>query len=56
MAKVRKKRVYELAKELNVSAKKLLEKLSSSGIMNLKNFSSVDEPVVRRAYGLFDKD
>jgi translation initiation factor IF-2 len=40
MAKVR---VYELAKELNMESKKLVEKLQSGG-MNIKNYmSTLDE-------------
>ncbi|MBW1900479.1 MAG: translation initiation factor IF-2 [Deltaproteobacteria bacterium] len=46
MAKVR---VYELAKELNMESKKLVEKLQSSG-MNIKNYmSTLDEDTAGRA-------
>ncbi len=46
MAKVR---VYELAKELNMESKKLVEKLQSSG-MNIKNYmSTLDEDAAGRA-------
>jgi translation initiation factor IF-2 len=46
MAKVR---VYELAKELNMESKKLVEKLTACG-MNIKNYmSTLDEEAVVRA-------
>lgn len=46
MAKVR---VYELAKELKMESKKLVEKLQSGG-MNIKNYmGTLDEEAVRRA-------
>jgi len=46
MAKVR---VYELAKELNMESKKLVEKLQSGG-MNIKNYmGTLDEEAVKRA-------
>ncbi|SPD74930.1 translation initiation factor IF-2 [uncultured Desulfobacterium sp.] len=46
MAKVR---VYELAKELNIDSKTLVDKLQSSG-MNVKNYlSTMDEADIKRA-------
>jgi len=46
MAKVR---VYELARELNMESKKLVEKLTACG-MNIKNYmSTLDEEAVVRA-------
>ena len=46
MAKVR---VYELAKELNVESKELVEKLKAGGL-NIKNYmSTLDEDLVKRA-------
>lgn len=46
MAKVR---VYELAKELNLESKKLVEKLQAGG-MDIKNYmSTLDEDAVKRA-------
>ena len=46
MAKVR---VYELAKELNMESKELVEKLQSGG-MDIKNYmSALDEDAIKRA-------
>jgi translation initiation factor IF-2 len=46
MAKVR---VYELAKELNMDNKTLVDKLQSSG-MNVKNYmSTLDEATIKKA-------
>ncbi|MBI4862659.1 MAG: translation initiation factor IF-2 [Candidatus Riflebacteria bacterium] len=50
-----KMRLYELAKELGVSSKELLDRLASYGIMNLKNFSALDDPVVARARSFYKK-
>jgi translation initiation factor IF-2 len=44
-----KVRVYELAKELNVESKELVEKLKAGGL-NIKNYmSTLDEELVKRA-------
>ena len=51
-----KMRLYELAKELGVSSKELLDRLTSYGVMNLKNFSALDDPVVARARSLYKKE
>ena len=49
MAKVR---VYELAKELNIESKELVEKLKISGI-NVRNYmSTLDEDSARKARNL----
>ena len=46
MAKVR---VYELAKELNLESKALVEKLQAGG-MDIKNYmSTLDEDAIKRA-------
>ncbi len=52
---MRKLRVYELAKELNVDSKKLVEKLQEAGI-NVKSYmSTLDEFEVSKAKELLTK-
>ena len=48
-----KLRVYELAKELNVESKKLVEKLKTGGL-DIKNYmSTLDEEAARKARDIF---
>ena len=52
MAKVR---VHELAKEIGVTSKRLLEVLKESGEFVTSASSSIEAPVVRKAREYFDK-
>lgn len=50
-----KTRVYELAKTLEISNKELLEKLKEMGIEAKSHSSGLDDEVVNRVLGAFDK-
>lgn len=51
-----KARVYELAKELGVDSKTVLEKLKDMGEFVKSASSTVEAPVVRRLKAAFPKD
>ncbi|MFC1841080.1 translation initiation factor IF-2 N-terminal domain-containing protein, partial [Thermodesulfobacteriota bacterium] len=51
MAKVR---VYELAKELNIGSKELVEKLKSGGMVVKNYMSTLDEGEIKRARDIFN--
>lgn len=45
------KRVYEIAKELSLETKEVMERLRGEGVEVKSNFSVVDEPVYERIFG-----
>ena len=51
-----KPRVYELAKDLNVDSKTVLEKLKDMGEFVKSASSTIEPPVARRLKAAFDKD
>ena len=51
-----KKRVYELAKELSLATKELINILEKQGIQGKKTMSSLDEDEISKVSGFFKKD
>jgi Translation initiation factor IF-2, N-terminal region len=45
------KRVYEIARELGLSSKQVLDRLNDAGIETKSNLASVDDTVYRRVFG-----
>src|SRR5437588_661088 len=45
------KRVYEIARELSLGTKEVLERLKNAGVEAKNNFSTVEEPVYKRVFG-----
>ncbi|MDQ3965051.1 MAG: translation initiation factor IF-2 [Actinomycetota bacterium] len=46
-----KKRVYEIARELSLETKEVMERLKNAGVEVKNNFSTVEEPVYERVFG-----
>ncbi|MDQ3966347.1 MAG: translation initiation factor IF-2 N-terminal domain-containing protein, partial [Actinomycetota bacterium] len=46
-----KKRVYEIARELSLGTKEVMERLKNAGVEVKNNFSTVEEPVYERVFG-----
>ncbi len=46
-----KKRVYEIARELSLGTKEVMERLRNAGVEVKNNFSTVEEPVYERVFG-----
>jgi hypothetical protein len=45
------KRVYEIARELNLTSKDVLDRLHDAGVKTKSNLAGVDEPVYQRVFG-----
>ena len=45
------KRVYEIARDLNLSSKEVIERLNAAGIEVKSNFAVVQDPIVERVFG-----
>src|SRR3712207_1809734 len=45
------KRVYEIARELNLSTKDVIERLNAAGIEVKSHFAVVQDPLVERVFG-----
>src|ERR687886_1959675 len=49
------KRVYEIARELSLGTKEVIERLKNEGVEVKNNFSMVEEPVYKRVFGQKDQ-
>jgi translation initiation factor IF-2 len=49
------KRVYEIARELSLGTKEVIERLKNEGVEVKNNFSMVEEPVYKRVFGQDDQ-
>ena len=49
------KRVYEIARELSLGTKEVIERLKNEGVDVKNNFSMVEEPVYKRVFGQDDQ-
>lgn len=52
---MRKKRIYELAKELNISSKKIIDEASKRGVAVKNHMSTVDANQEKQIRQLFKK-
>src|SRR5215210_6002923 len=49
------KRVYEIARELSLGTKEVIERLKNAGVEVKNNFSMVEEPIYERVFGQNDQ-